>query len=330
MTLDLGNTDKLNGYALGALKNVGATAMKGLVAERDREGAFASLGDMAQRLDPKQVNKRSLEAMAAAGVFDSLSKNRRQIFESVDLLMRHAVVAADARTSSQASLFGGEALEAPEIRLKEVADWAPLERLQHEFAAIGFYFSAHPLDSFETSLKRLGVVPQSELARVARLDPGRRKVAGIVVGKQERTAKSGNRFAFLQLSDTSGVYEVVLFAEVLGRSRELIESGEPLLLSVDLRGEGDEVRMTAQEIESLEKAAANAAQGIKVFLASSEPLCALKALLDRQGPGRGRISVILDIAPGEELEFDLGGRFNLTADGRKAMKNLPGLVIEDF
>ncbi len=367
MTLDLGNTDKLNvfrqelqrlripllppdinqsdcvfsvetveegeqaiRYALGALKNVGATAMKGLVAERGEQGPFTGLADMAQRLDPKQVNKRSLEAMSAAGVFDCLSKNRRRIFESADLLMRHAVVAADARASTQTSLFGGEDMAAPDIRLKEVADWAPLERLQHEFAAIGFYFSAHPLDSFESSLKRLGVVSQSDLARVARLMPGRSKVAGIVVGKQERTAKSGNRFAFLQLSDRTGVFEVVLFAEVLARAREVIESGEPLLVSVDLRGEGDDLRMTAQEIEPLERAAANAAQGIKLFVTGEEPLASLKALLDRQGPGRGRISVVLDLAPGEELEFDLGGHFNLTADGRKAMKNLPGLVVEDL
>ncbi|MEQ8655342.1 MAG: DNA polymerase III subunit alpha [Kiloniellales bacterium] len=365
MTLDLGNTDKLNvfrqelqrlkidllppdinasesvfsveqregkqaiRYALGALKNVGAAAMKSLVAERDEAGPFTDLGSLAERLDPKQVNKRSLESLAAAGAFDRLSRNRRQLFEGADVFVRHASAAAEARNSSQVSLFGGDAMAAPSLKLPEVADWPPLERLQHEFTAIGFYLSAHPLDSFQTSLKRLGVVMQAELQSAARLAPGRRKVAGIVVGKQERRAKSGNRFAFLQLSDPSGVYEVVLFSEVLARSREVLDSGEPLLLGVDLRGGGDELRMTVQEVELLEHAAANAAQGIKVFVNDPEPLSALKALLERQGRGRGRISVVLDIGPGEELEFELDGGFNLTPDSRRAMKNLAGLVVED-
>ena len=366
MTLDLGNTDKLNvfrqelqrlavpllppdinrsesvfsvepaeetqaiRYALGALKNVGATAMRELTAGRAERGPFAGLGDLARRLDPKQVNKRSLEALSAAGAFDSLHGNRRQIYEGADLLMRHAVAAAEARASSQVSLFGGEGQEAADLKLPAVADWAPLERLQHEFDAIGFYLSAHPLDSFGSSLKRLGVVPQAELARVARLDPGRRRVAGIVVGKQERRAKSGNRFAFVQLSDPSGVFEVVLFAETLSRCRDLLDSGQPLLLSVDLRGEGDGLRMTAQSVELLDEAAANAARGLKLFLSSAESLASLKALVERQGRGRGRISVVLDLAQGEELEFDLGGSFNLTADSRRALKNLPGLVVEDL
>ncbi len=367
MTLDLGNTDKLNifrqelqrlkiellppdintsesvfsveedasgtqaiRYALGALKNVGAAAMKGLVAERGNAGPFGDLGGLAERLDPKQVNKRSLESLAAAGAFDRLSGNRRQLFEGADVFVRHASAATEARNSAQVSLFGGEAMAAPSLKLPDVSDWAPLERLQHEFSAIGFYLSAHPLDSFQTSLKRLRVVLQAELQSAARLAPGRRKVAGIVVGKQERRAKSGNRFAFLQLSDPSGVFEVVLFSEVLARSREVLDSGEPLLLSVDLRGGGDDLRMTVQEVELLERAAANAAQGIKVFVNDPEPLSALKALLERQGRGRGRISVVLDLAPGEELEFELEGGFNLTPDSRRAMKNLAGLVVEDI
>jgi len=367
MTLDLGNTDKLNvfrqelqrlsvpllppdinrsdsvfsvesregegqaiRYALGALKNVGTAAMRALVAHRSDEGPFDSLTDLAKRLDPKLVNKRSLESLAAAGAFDSLNPNRRQVYDGAEVVLRHAVAEAEARHSPQVSLFGEESLAEPDLKLPACADWPPLERLQHEFDAVGFYLSAHPLDSFGSSLQRLGVVPQAELAAIARLAPGRRKVAGIVVGKQERRAKTGNRFAFVQLSDPSGVYEVVVFAETLARSREILESGQPLLLSVDLQGSGDGLRLSAQSIEPLDEAAANAARGLKVYLSSDESLAALRSLVERQGRGRGRISVVLDLAPGEELEFDLGGAYNLTADGRRAIKNLPGLVIEDL
>ncbi|MEO1190163.1 MAG: DNA polymerase III subunit alpha [Pseudomonadota bacterium] len=368
MTLDMGNTDKLNlfrqelqrlgtallppdlnrsdavfsveaqadekpsaiRYALGALKNVGAAAMRGLVAERKGEGSFKDLADLCQRLDPKQVNKRSLESLAAAGAFDSLHANRRELFDGADQLVRLAAAAAEARTSSQVSLFGGTALALPSPKLDGKPDWQPLDRLQHEFDAIGFYLSAHPLDSFEKPLKRLGVVLSADMERVARQAPGRRKVAGIVVGKQERRAKSGNRFAFLQLSDPTGVYEVVLFAETLALSRELLDGGQPLLLSVDLRSEGDGLRMTAQQIEPLETAASNAATGIRLFVSSKAPIPGLRDLLDRQGRGRGRVSLVLDLEQGEELEFDLGSSFNLTADGRKALKSLQDVRVEDL
>ncbi len=216
------------------------------------------------------------------------------------------------------------------MALPKVADWPPLERLQHEFGAIGFYLSAHPLDGYAQSLSRLGAVKQADLPQLARLEPGRRKVAGILVSKQERTAKSGNRFAFIQLSDQTGAFEVVVFAEVLGRCRDLLEAGQALLVTVDARGEADGVRLMAQNFEPLEQAAAQAAQGLKVYASSAEPLESLKGLLAREGRGRGRVAVVLDIEGGEELEFELPETYRLTADGRKAIKGLAGLVVQDL
>lgn len=366
MTYDLGNTDKLNvfrqeldrlgikllppdvnrsehvfsvepfegkqaiRYALAALKGVGGAAMKVMVDERLQGGPFKSLSDFSGRVDARGVNKRILESLAAAGAFDSLSPNRRQVFEGADVIVRHAAAAAEARNSTQTSLFGGDQAMAPRMALPQVVDWSPLERLQHEFDAVGFYLSAHPLDGYGPSLKRLGVVRQADLARVVRLDPGRRKVAGIVVGKQERTSKTGNRFAFIQLSDQSGIFEVVLFSEVLARSRELLDSGQPLLVTVDARGDGDDVRLMAQGVEPLEQAAAQAAEGLRVFANGHEPLGHLKALLEREGRGRGRVTVVLDLAGGEELEFELPQTYRLTPQGRQAIKGLGGLVVQDL
>ncbi len=367
MTLELGNTDKLNEfrqeldrlgirllppdvngssaaftvaavkgedsairYALAALKGVGAAAMRALVGERESGGAFKSLADLANRVDPKAVNKRTVESLAAAGAFDSLTPNRRQVFEAAELIVRHAAAAAESRTSNQASLFGGDQSAAPRLALPQAADWSPLEKLQHEFDAVGFYLSAHPLDGYGQSLKRLGVVKAAELLAIARIDPGRRKIAAIVIGKQERTAKSGNRFAFVQLSDQTGALEAIVFAEVLSKCRDLLDSGQPLLVSLDARVEGDELKLMAQNFEPLEAAAAQAAQGLKVYATDTSPLESLKNVLQREGRGRGRVAVVLDLGPGEELEFELPETYKLTADGRKAIKGLPGLVVQDL
>ncbi|HZD26175.1 MAG TPA: DNA polymerase III subunit alpha, partial [Alphaproteobacteria bacterium] len=309
MTYDMGNTDKLNvfrqeldrlgidllppdvnrshadfsveatgegtqaiRYALAAIKNVGASAMRALVQERDQHGRFKDLGDFAGRLDNHVVNKRQIENLACAGAFDGLSPNRRQTYEAAEIIVRHAAAAASDRASAQVSLFGEAGPGTTSLHLPLVPDWPEHDRLQREHDAIGFYLSGHPLQAYAKTLARLKVVEANSLTADSLREPGRRKLAGIVIGKKERTSKQGNRFAFVQLSDIGGIYEVVVFSEVLSRSRELLDSGQPLLLSVEARGEGEDVRLMAQEIEPLDQAVTQAALGLKVYLHDAAPL----------------------------------------------------------
>ncbi|HZU87805.1 MAG TPA: DNA polymerase III subunit alpha, partial [Stellaceae bacterium] len=227
MTLDLGNTDKLNvfrqeldrlgirllppdvnrseptfsvepdpasgkpaiRYALAAIKGVGAPAMEDLVAERQRRGPFKDLADFARRLESKSFNRRQFENLAKAGAFDAINPNRRQTFEAAEALLRRALLAAEERESRQHTLFGGvDPNFAPRPALPVVEDWPPLERLQHEFAAIGFYLSSHPLDPYGKSLERAGVVRFADLPESP---SGRFRLAGIVIGKKERSSARG-------------------------------------------------------------------------------------------------------------------------------------------
>ncbi len=367
MTYDLGNTDKLNvfrqelqrlgidmlppdinrsradfavertaegsgaiRYALAAIKNVGESAMKAMVAERESNGPFKSLGDFVRRLDSKAINKRQLENLALAGAFDALNANRRQVFASAETMIRHAALAASERDSAQESLFG-EAEAAPvELGLVALQDWPAMERLAHEFDAIGFYLSAHPLDSFGPTLEKLGVITYDELTRSA--SGGWRKLAGIVIGKRELNNRKGHRMAFVQLSDTSGVYEVTLFSEVLGQSRDLLESAQPLMLTVsaELREDGEAPRLTAQAIEGLDQAAARSAPGVRLYVADEAPLESLKALLEREGRGRARVSLVLDLRAGQEVELELADRYRLSAAVRQAIKAIPGVELQDL
>ncbi|MCH9011466.1 MAG: DNA polymerase III subunit alpha [Proteobacteria bacterium] len=317
-------------YALAAVKNVGAAAMAVLVAERDENGTFASLGDFADRVDMRSINKRQIENLTCAGAFDGLNANRRQVFETAETIVRHASAAASERESAQENLFGGGDQAAKlDLVLPDVADWPKLERLDHEFEAIGFYLSAHPLDAYGDSLGRLGVVRAADLAAVMKRDPGRKRVAGIVKGKRERTARQGRRFAFIRLSDSSGGYEVVVFSDLLARARDLLEGGEPLLLTVENRGDGEDLRLMAQQIEPLEAAVAGAGLGLRVFMSDPEPLESLKSLLEREAEGRGHIKLVLDLADGREVELELPGGYRLSPAARQAIKAVPGLVVQD-
>ena len=366
MTLDMGNTDKLNQfraelgrlgiallppdinrsevdfavepdpktgnpairYALAAVKGVGAQAMRDLIAERAANGRFKDLFDFAQRLDARSFNRRQFEGLVKAGAFVSLNPNRAQTLAATDLLLRQASLAAEERTSKQESLFGGidsGFVERPPLPVVE--DWPPVEKLQHEFDAIGFYLSSHPLDPYGKSLERAGILRFADLpAALAANASTRYRLAGIVVGKKERTSARGNRFAFVSLSDMSGIFEVTVFSDVLATARPLFDGGQPLIVTVDVRSEEQSLRLTAQKIEPLDKIVAHAAAGLKVFVGAEEALARLKGLFQREAVGgRGRVTVVLDL-PSSEVEIALPGGFRVDPRIRAAVKSLPGIV----
>src|SRR5262249_50075791 len=133
---------------LAAVRGLGAQAMRELVAERSAGGGFKALADFWRRIDAKSFNRRQFESLAKAGAFDSLNPNRAQTFAAAEQLLRQASLAAEERESRQESLFAAiDPAFAPLPALPLVADWPPVERLQHEFAAIAFYLSSHPLDA---------------------------------------------------------------------------------------------------------------------------------------------------------------------------------------
>lgn len=317
-------------YALGALRNVGHAAMRALVAEREANGAFADLTDFADRVDTRLINKKQMEMLACAGAFDSLCANRQQVYKGADTLVRHAAAATEARHDSQVSLFGGGPAEAPRVALPEVADWPTMDRLRQEHEAIGFYLSAHPMDAYGRSLERLGVTRFAELAQAMRRDSGRKKVAGMVVGKQERRAKnSGNKFAFVQVSDKTGIKEIVVFSEALAQARELLVVGQPVLMTVEVRQDSEEIRLSAVEVADLDRAVAEAAAGLRVHLRDSGALNQLRSILDRDQKGRGRVSVVVDLDDGREVEMRLPGGYRLSAEARQALKGVAGVELED-
>ncbi|HYZ40208.1 MAG TPA: DNA polymerase III subunit alpha [Stellaceae bacterium] len=362
MTLDLGNTDKLNvfrqelnrlgirilppdinrsdvtfsvepgdtpaiRYALAAIKGVGAQAMAEIVAERNAHGRFKDLADFARRVDAKSFNRRQFESLAKAGALDSLNPNRAQTFAAAEQLLRQASLAAEERESRQVSLFDGiDPNFAPRPALPLVTDWTPGERLQHEFAAIGFYLSKHPLDDYAKSLERAGIVRFADLSAGLAANPsGRFKLAGIVNEKKERTSGHGNRFAFAQMSDPSGTFEVTLFSELLREARGLLDSGQPLVVTVDVRSEEESLRLIAQKIEPLDSIIAHAAAGLRVFVGEERALPSLKSVIAREAGGRGRITVVLDL-PAREVEIALPGGFKVGSQTRAAVKSLPGII----
>jgi DNA polymerase-3 subunit alpha len=365
MTLDTGNTDKLAEfrseaerlglkveppsinrssvtfevegsaihYALAALKGVGRQAVESIIEARG-ERPFTDLADFAHRINPRAINKRVLESLVASGAFDALEPNRARAFAAVDIVLAAAQRTHDNAVLGQNELFAGPATKEP-LALPAVEAWLPADRLQKEYDAIGFFLTGHPLEDYAAALKRLRVQSWAEFARAVKAGTvaGAGRVAGTVIARTERRTKTGSKMGIIGLSDPSGHYEAVLFAEGLAQYRDLLEPGTAVLLFVTAEVQADEVRARIQSVEPLEEAAARMHKGLRVFLRNEEPIASVARRLEPTPNGRngadqadGEVSMVLLLGNGSEVEVKLPGRFKVSPQIAGAIKAVAGVV----
>ena len=309
-------------YALAALKGVGAQAVETIVAARG-ERPFADLSDFAYRVNPRAINKRVLESLAAAGAFDEFEANRAKSFLAVDTVLAIAQRSHEAATVGQSELFGGPTAREP-LALPAVEPWLPAERLQREYDAIGFFLSGHPLDDYADTLRRMRVQSWAEFAKAVKAGVTAGRVAATVVSRTERRTRTGSKMGIIGLSDPSGHFEAVLFAEGLAQHRDLLEPGVAVLLFLSAELQGEDVRARIQSVEALDAAAEKVQRGLRVFVRSATPVEGVARRLAARGDGEVNVVVLLD--GGTEVEVKLPGGFKVSPQIAGAIKAVPGVV----
>ena len=327
-------------YALGAVRHVGGQAAALLVEERQKGGAFSDIFDFLHRVSAKALPKRAFESLAMAGVFDSIHPNRRQIKESVaHLLESFSRMQAEAETGQEALFGGGKAVKEGEMGemerqiLVNCEDWKSLERLEKEFEAAGLYLSGHPLKAVEERNSIPGLLSYQAFAESGQESA---RLAGVVTSIQKRTSRKGNAYAFLNLSDMSGSYEVLLFSDLWGKTRGFLEVGTLLTLEVDRDSDTrNGMRIKAQSIDILSKFIKERKQNqaapvrdFRIVLERSEIPSSLKDAFQKGGIGR----VILIVptsssgtSSGEEAEIRLPHGVSLTLERAEKLRALPGV-----
>jgi DNA polymerase III subunit alpha len=315
-------------YALAAVKKVGMAAMQALEAARG-DTPFADVADFASRVDPRQINRMQIENLVRAGAFDELERNRARLFAGAETILRRAQARAEETASGQIGLFGGA--EPEKLRLPDAPPWPPLDALAFEAEAVGFHLTAHPLDAYKQALRRLGVIASTTLEAQAQRGAARVKLAGTVVASKQRITRTGSRMAWVRLSDAGGSYEVTVFSEVLTRAGEALKEGNAVLVTADIRLEGETLRITAHDVAPLDQAASQAGAGLRVWLERTEAVGHIRTLLEREGRGRGRVVLIPRLDASQDVEIALPGGFNVSPRLLQAMKMLPGIErVEDL
>ena len=365
MTLDKGNTDKLsefrneaqrlgirieppsvnrsgvdfevrpdaNGalvihYAFSAVKGVGDGQAQALVAARG-DKTFRDLGDFAHRINPREVNKKVLESLAAAGAFDSLEPDRAKAFGAIETMLRVANRVQEEQNAGQSALFGGADSSASFV-LPKSQPWAAAERLRREFDAVGFFLSGHPLDDYAGVLKRLRVERWADFARAVKQGATGARLAATVLDRMERRTKSGSKMGIVTLSDPSGQYEAIMFQEGLNQYRDMLEKGAAVLVTLQANLEGEDVRARIVAAEPLETAASRVQKGLRIFVRDEAPLPSISQRLANRG--EGEVSLVLMLGDSRsEVEIRLPGKYQVTAQVAGALKAIPGIVsVEHF
>jgi DNA polymerase-3 subunit alpha len=308
-------------YALSAIKGVGEAQAEALARARACR-KFVSLGEMAARLDPRTVNKKALESLAAAGAFDCLEPNRAAVFAAIEPMLAIGNREVMERAAGQNALFGE--VEPTPIKAR-AAPWPESERLRREFDAVGFFLSGHPLEVYDAALKRLRAMRWAEFARAVRNGASTARLGASVLDRYERRTRNGGKIGIVQLSDPSGSYEAILFQEGLSQFHDLLEKGADVLVTLQAAVEGEDVRARIVNVERLADAAAKVQKGLRVFVRDESPLESIERRLT--SPGEGEVSLVLILGPKDgEVEIRLPGRYAVSAAIAGALKAAPGVV----
>lgn len=242
-------------YGMEAIKGVGTNAVEEVVKERGENGPFESIYDFARRVDSRVCNKRTMESLIQAGAFDTFSKNRRQLLESMERILSYGSRMQEMENSNQSDLFGdgsdsASAIEEPPM--EPVQPWSNIERLNKERDLIGFYLSGHPLNKFKEDIELFcsHTLNPEKLSQMNDRDDVR--CAAIITGVKRVTDKRGRPFAFIQAEDLHGSVEIIAFNDTYDRYLGLIQVDTLVVIDGSLDTRSGQPKIIANSFERIE------------------------------------------------------------------------------
>ncbi len=323
-------------YGLAGIKNVGEAAMAAAIAERQKNGNFASLEDFCRRLDNRTVNRKIIESLIKAGAFDDFGEDRAALFARIEAVLAASASEQRDRSSGQVSLFDSfEMDDAPAGQKKhtriDYVPWTIEEKLAHEKELLGFYVTGHPLDEYRAlfasdefqSIVMLDEVPVTPPERV------KVKIAGALTTVSKKFSKKDNKpFAIVTLEDLTGSIEVCVWNKIFAQSSKLLEEGKMVSCMVSLDRRNDELRVSVEEISPLAAPAKTAP--LRLHLHTDERFErqldeVLRAVMDH--PGRVPVELCLHHPAGTNVWIRAGKQYAVERD--EALMNRVAEYLND-
>ncbi|MBZ0330177.1 DNA polymerase III subunit alpha [Halomonas sp. ANAO-440] len=255
-------------YGLGAIRGVGEGPIGAIVEAREADGPFSDLFDFCRRVDPRRMNKRTLEALIRSGALDNLGPNRAVLSAAMEAALKAAAQTQANQNLGMIDMFGEAFAEESEVdpyeAYRQTREWTDKERLAGEKETLGLYLTGHPIDEYEQELKRF------VSTRISDLKPSRepQRVAGLVVGVRTMKSKRGDTMAFLTLDDRTGRIEASLFGEMFEALRGQLDTEQVLIVEGEVSSDdySGGLRLRGKEITPMVAARSRYGEAVELSL----------------------------------------------------------------
>jgi len=236
-------------FGMGAIKGVGDVAIN-LILQARNSGDFLDLADFISRIDGSKVNKRVIESLAKAGVFDSFGYSRKALLSQIEIILESVAKASLAKKMATGSLFGdSKELTTIELELEHLPEFSQKEILELEKASLGFYVSGHPLDGYKAQIDKIKYTLSSQIDELAD------KSDAIIVGKVEeiveKISKKGKKFAIISILDFHGTIELMLFEDKLQELKDNFDLSEPIAFKIKVYQNEGQAKINIVKIETI-------------------------------------------------------------------------------
>ncbi|MDX4059075.1 DNA polymerase III subunit alpha [Aliarcobacter skirrowii] len=239
-------------FGMGAIKGAGDVAIKSILKARE-EGDFKDLADFISRIDSSKVNKRVIESLAKAGVFDSFGYSRNAILSQIEKILDATNKASSAKKMAFGSLFGDSSeLTTIDIELDRLPEYSQKEILELEKTSLGFYVSGHPLDEYKDKIDKINYTLSSQIDDLA--DGSQILIVGKIEEIVEKISKKGSKFGIVSILDFHGTVEFMLFEDKLKELKESFDLNEPIAFKVRISKTEQFTRMNVLKIETIYEA----------------------------------------------------------------------------
>jgi DNA polymerase-3 subunit alpha len=312
-------------FGLGAIRNLGRTAVEAIQKARSEHGPFRSLRHFCENVDLTSLNRRMLESLIKAGAMDSLGGTRAQLFAAIEPAIEAGQRAQRDRQCGQGALFSLSAGEefAAEPPLPQVEDWALDQKLAGEKEVLGLFVTGHPLDKFADKVRELATHNSSTLEG---LEKGAEVVlCGVLTGIQKKRTKDGRPWASLQLDDPQGAVEALVFATNYDRLEpQLVEDRAVLVTGSVLPEENSAPKVSIAEIVPLESARVSYPSLISVRVRLGQDRLEPLAELFRRKPGETAVRLRLEKSRDFQAFLDIPWKIQPDSEFRAELERICG------